>query len=82
MASSNYLSSDRSLSDKAVITASRIRRFPGSDFGRILVTGCGSGLEAAVLAQEFQTEVIGIFLDPSFDTQAAQLQAIYFAGRK
>ena len=59
MASSNFLSSDRSFSGKAVITASLIRRFLGADFRRILVMGCGSGLEAAVLAREFQAEMVG-----------------------
>jgi len=72
MASSNFLSSDRSLSGKAVITASLIRHFLGSNFRRILVVGCGSGLEAAALAQGFQAEVIGIDLDPSFDIRAAE----------
>ena len=49
-----------------------IQQFIGSSFYRILVVGCGSGIEAAALAQEFQTEVIGIDLEPAFDEGAAQ----------
>ena len=38
---------------------------------RALVVGCGSGVEAAVLASELQAKVVGIDLDGSFDDVAA-----------
>ena len=39
---------------------------------RILVVGCGQGIEAAVLAQDLGAEVTGIDLDPRFDPEAAR----------
>jgi len=47
-----------------------IQRYLGADFKRILVVGCGSGLEAVDLADAFKAEVIGIDLVPSFDPLA------------
>jgi SAM-dependent methyltransferase len=38
---------------------------------RVLAVGCGSGVEAAVLAGELGAEVVGIDLDDSFDAAAA-----------
>lgn len=40
---------------------------------RILVVGCGRGLEAAVLAQDLGAEVTGIDLDIRFDPEAARI---------
>jgi ubiquinone/menaquinone biosynthesis C-methylase UbiE len=37
------------------------------------VVGCGSGAEAAVLAAELQTEVIGIDIEAAFDPEAAAI---------
>jgi hypothetical protein len=48
-----------------------MRRYLGTTFRRILVVGCGSGLEAVELAEAFKSEVVGIDLDPSFDPLAA-----------
>jgi len=39
-------------------------------FRRILVIGCGSGLEAAILAQEMLVDVVGIDLQSNFDPRA------------
>jgi SAM-dependent methyltransferase len=39
---------------------------------RILVVGCGSGIEAAVLADEFEAHTTGIDLDGTFDPIAAR----------
>ena len=40
-------------------------------FHNVLVVGCGSGIEAAILAQRLKTKVIGIDIAGSFDTLAA-----------
>jgi ubiquinone/menaquinone biosynthesis C-methylase UbiE len=42
-------------------------------FGSILVVGCGSGIEAAVLAHVFSAKVWGIDLHERFDPQAAKV---------
>ena len=38
---------------------------------RALVVGCGSGVEAAVLAAELQADVVGVDLEDAFDSAAA-----------
>lgn len=51
---------------------------PAGKPDRLLVVGCGSGVEAAVLAQSLGAEVIGIDLNDDFDPEAgrhARLQA-------
>jgi SAM-dependent methyltransferase len=40
---------------------------------RVLVVGCGSGVEAAVLAEELGAEVIGIDIVEGFDDRAARV---------
>lgn len=57
------------------VTVLLIREYLETTFKRILVVGCGSGIEAVTLAKEFiNTEVIGIDLDPSgFNPLAADL---------
>jgi ubiquinone/menaquinone biosynthesis C-methylase UbiE len=39
---------------------------------RLLVVGCGSGLEAAILARGLATHVTGIDVDTNFDVQARE----------
>lgn len=39
---------------------------------KLLVVGCGSGLEAAILAQQLNTQVVGIDVEESFDKRAAK----------
>jgi ubiquinone/menaquinone biosynthesis C-methylase UbiE len=46
----------------------RLRR----NIGRSLVVGCGSGIEAATLAVELTTSVVGIDIKPQFDPRAAK----------
>lgn len=40
---------------------------------RLLVVGCGSGIEAAILAKELSAEVVGVDLDATFDPAAAHV---------
>ena len=40
---------------------------------RLLVVGCGSGVEAAILAKELGAEVIGVDISATFDPVAARL---------
>jgi ubiquinone/menaquinone biosynthesis C-methylase UbiE len=44
----------------------------GVERPRVLVVGCGRGIEAAVLAQDLDADVTGIDLDPRFDPDAAR----------
>ncbi len=39
---------------------------------RVLVVGCGRGIEAAVIAQDLDAEVTGIDIEPRFDPEAAR----------
>ena len=39
---------------------------------RILVVGCGTGVEAAILARSLQAEVVGIDIEDNFDPESAK----------
>jgi ubiquinone/menaquinone biosynthesis C-methylase UbiE len=56
---------------KTEMLAALIRERARVPIRRLLVVGCGSGLEAAILARELGAEVIGIDLQGSFDVAAA-----------
>lgn len=56
---------------KTEALAAIIRRYAGTSIRKVLVVGCGSGREAAVLAQELGAEVFGIDIGASFDSAAA-----------
>ena len=58
---------------KSEALAALIRDRVGAPIQRLLVVGCGSGAEAAILAKELRVEVIGVDLDDSFDPAAAAL---------
>ena len=61
------------LSDgKTEALASIIRQRIASARPRTLAVGCGSGLEAAILAQELEATVTGIDSQASFDPIAAE----------
>ena len=58
--------------------AQLIAKLHGRPIGTLLVVGCGTGVEAAILQQEIGARVVGIDLHARFDPQAAaavQLQA-------
>ncbi len=59
--------------DKTKVIARIIREsYPGT-IQKVLVVGCGSGTEAAVLAQELDATVVGIDLNADFDPVATQI---------
>lgn len=58
---------------KTEAIAKLIRQRVNRDICRLLVVGCGSGIEAAILGRELNSEVIGIDLSSSFDPVAASL---------
>lgn len=49
-----------------------IRRFHQPEIKKLLVVGCGSGIEAAILAQQLNAEVTGIDVQENFNAEAAQ----------
>jgi SAM-dependent methyltransferase len=56
---------------KAAVVADLIRQQIGRTPRRILVVGCGTGREAAQLAESFGADVIGIDIEPRFEAKAA-----------
>jgi ubiquinone/menaquinone biosynthesis C-methylase UbiE len=65
------------LSDsKTEIVARLIKQFHPDIINKLLVVGCGSGLEAAILAQQLPAEVSGIDLKNEFDAEAAKIATL------
>jgi len=65
------------LSDsKTEIVARLIKQFHPFKINKLLVVGCGSGLEAAILAQQLPAEVSGIDLKNEFDAEAAKIATL------
>ena len=58
---------------KTEVLAAIIRERVARPIRRVLVVGCGSGAEAAVLAAELQAEVIGVDIEAAFDSAAAAI---------
>jgi SAM-dependent methyltransferase len=58
---------------KTEVLAAIIRARSEHPIRRLLVVGCGSGTEAAVLATELQTEVVGVDLETAFHPEAAAM---------
>lgn len=50
-----------------------IESFHGKPISNLLVVGCGTGLEAAILAQRLGSNVTGIDLEDRFDERAKQV---------
>lgn len=53
--------------------AAIIERIHPSKIEKLLVVGCGSGLEAAILAERLRAKVVGIDIEDRFDERARQL---------
>ncbi|MET0752187.1 MAG: methyltransferase domain-containing protein [Pyrinomonadaceae bacterium] len=49
-----------------------IRRIHQTEIKKLLVVGCGEGIEAAILAQKLKAKVVGIDIDGKFDKEAAK----------
>ena len=56
---------------KTEVLAGLIRERTRSPIRRLLVVGCGSGVEAAILAKELGAQVVGVDMCSSFDLAAA-----------
>jgi SAM-dependent methyltransferase len=61
---------------KTEIVARLIKQFHPDKINKLLVVGCGSGLEAAILAQQLPAEVSGIDLKNEFDPEAAKIATL------
>jgi len=64
--------------EKTELVADIISNNCGSDIGKLLVVGCGSGLEAAILARCLDTEVVGIDVKENFDPESAKLASLQY----
>lgn len=56
---------------KTMVLADLLRESRGSVPERILVVGCGNGVEAAVLARHLNSSVVGLDIVPDFNADAA-----------
>ncbi len=61
---------------KTEIVARLIKQFHPLAINKLLVVGCGSGLEAAILAQRLPAEVSGVDLKNEFDPEAAKIATL------
>jgi ubiquinone/menaquinone biosynthesis C-methylase UbiE len=61
---------------KTEIVAGLIKKNHPLPIKKLLVVGCGSGLEAAILAQQLPAQVSGIDLKNEFDPEAAKVATL------
>ena len=59
------------LDKKTEYVCSMIKEYAGRPIDRLLVVGCGSGIEAAILAKGLGTRVTGLDASSDFDARAA-----------
>ena len=70
---------DKQLQDsKTEHVAEIIRRISGFSAGKLLVVGCGSGIEAAILACNLNADVTGIDVRESFEPVAASMARLLY----
>ena len=50
-----------------------IRKVHQAEIEKLLVVGCGDGVEAAILAQQLKAEVTGIDIEDNFEKDASQI---------
>jgi ubiquinone/menaquinone biosynthesis C-methylase UbiE len=65
------------LTDSKTEIVARMIASDAGDIGRLLVVGCGSGVEAAILAQRLGARVVGIDIRTSF-AREAEAHALLF----
>lgn len=53
-----------------------IRKIHRQKIENLLVVGCGSGIEAAILAQKLKAKVVGIDIEDNFDAAARKFAAL------
>lgn len=61
------------MDSKTEKVAEIIQRIHQSEIKKLLVVGCGEGIEAAILAQKLNAKVVGIDIEDNFDAEAAQI---------
>jgi ubiquinone/menaquinone biosynthesis C-methylase UbiE len=71
LALTDHLDAFAKLDPKIAVLATFIREHALTPIRRLLVVGCGSGVEAAVLAHALRCEVVGIDITTKFDARAA-----------
>jgi ubiquinone/menaquinone biosynthesis C-methylase UbiE len=61
------------MDSKTERVAQIIKKIHQAEIKKLLVVGCGSGLEAAILARQLNAEVVGIDIEDRFDPRALKL---------
>ena len=64
------------MDSKTEKVAEIIRKIHQGEIEKLLVVGCGEGIEAAILAQKLNAEVVGIDIENNFDEDASKFAAL------